>query len=479
MEQKRTVKDLRDGAWKVGYLEWKLWDQQIKIYKTLKSLPTHVQTIVLLCSRQFGKSFLGTLLAIEDCLKNPGFTVCIVGPTIKQTIDIVHQSMRVIAQDAPKGLITRLKSEYRWQVGQSELLVGGFDTQNATRMRGKRALKIYVEEVVDSNPDDYLEAIRSDLGPMLTHSPQPQMIFLTTPPRVPDHPFLIHTVPEAKAANALFKFTIKDNQQLSQDQYDACVRRAGGEHSIEFKREYMCEVVRDTSIIVVPDFDHDRHVQNCELPDNARTMITIDWGGVRDMTVALIHTHQFMTDTDLILDELVWPANSATEYIVQDLMELEQKWNKFGIAGRYGDVPGQLQVDLAQSHNYEVRMPPKDDWQSAINHVNVRFSQNKMIVHPRCKFLIMSLQSGTFNKHKTDFERTSILGHCDALAALMYATRVQDRTNPYRDLIPSTTHTFLLPKKTNDVQLSEAFRPKIFENNFGGGMQPKRFGKFK
>jgi hypothetical protein len=34
---------------------------------------------------------------------------------------------------------------------------------------------------------------------------------------------------------------------------------------------------------------------------------------------------------------------------------------------------------------------------------------------------------------RTDFERTSALGHCDAIAAIMYGLRTQDKSNPYHD----------------------------------------------
>src|SRR4051812_801134 len=135
---------LVNHMWQTGDLEWKLWPQQIPIYQTLKKLPDNVTTAVILCARQFGKSYLGALCATEDCLQNPDTSVLIIGPTIKQTIDIVHQSIRKISYDAPSGLIQRSKSESRWYVGSSELIIGGFDISNATRQRGKTLLKIYL-----------------------------------------------------------------------------------------------------------------------------------------------------------------------------------------------------------------------------------------------------------------------------------------------------------------------------------------------
>lgn len=161
---------VKQKLWQLGMLKWKLWNQQRPIYETVRGLPDNTGTAVVLCARQFGKSYLGALLAVEDCIRYPGCSVLIVGPTIKQTVDIVHQSLKKIAEDAPPGLINRSKSETRWYIGDSELIVGGFDVSNATRQRGKTIQSIYLEELVDSNPDQYNETIRSDLGPALTHS---------------------------------------------------------------------------------------------------------------------------------------------------------------------------------------------------------------------------------------------------------------------------------------------------------------------
>jgi Terminase large subunit, T4likevirus-type, N-terminal len=478
LEEAPTRDDLKAWMWNRGDLEWKLWPQQAGIYQTIKSLPPAIQTVVVLAARQFGKSYLATLMAVEDCLRHPGYTIVIVGPTIKQTVDIVHQAMRQISLDAPPNLISRSKSETRWYIGESELVVGGFDTNTATRQRGKRALKVYVEEVVDSNPDQYIEALRSDLGPMLTHSPEPRMVYVTTPPRIPDHPFLTQTVPEAQLYGAFFKFTIKDNHQLTPAQYDACVRRSGGESTIEFRREYMCEIVRDTSLVVVPEFDISKHVTKLDWPIDCKPQVTIDWGGVRDMTVALLHTYDYLQDCDLVLGERVFPPNTQTEHIIAELRNFE---GRLQIEGRYADVPGQLQVDL-NGKGYEIRLPVKQDWQAGINYMNARFAMGKVRIDEKCRMLIQTCQSGVFNRTKTDFDRTLALGHCDALAALMYALRSQDRQAPwargrgdiYDAIIPNRQ------RQTDEAKVAQAINPAFDAATFGVGIyKPKKFGAFR
>lgn len=377
---------------------------------------------------------MGALCAVEDCLQNPDTSVLIIGPTIKQTIDIVHQSIRKISYDAPTGLIQRSKSESRWYVGSSELIIGGFDISNATRQRGKTLLKIYLEELVDSNPDQYAETIRSDLAPALTHSKNGKLIYLTTPPKLPDHPFITETIPEAKLHGAFFSYTIDDNKELSSDQYEACVRRCGGINTVEFRREYLCEIVRDPTTTVVPDFRPDVHVSAFTPPPVCFYQTAIDWGGVRDFTVALLHIYDFTSDIDLVVDERVFPPNTPTNKIVEEVLAMEEGYN---IHMRWIDAPPQLVAVDLNSVGFIGQVPYKTDWLSAVNNMAVRFSQRgtngmpKILIDPKCNFLKISLQSGTFNKQKTDFERTQTLGHCDALAALMYGLRHMDRTNPY------------------------------------------------
>jgi hypothetical protein len=241
------------------------------------------------------------------------------------------------------------------------------------------------------------------------------MIFLTTLPKFPDHPFVVETMTKAEYNNALYVYTIDDNKELTQAQYDACVRRAGGKDSIDFRREYMCELVRDPTILVVPDFEESRHVKDFEYMDHCHMHVGGDWGGVRDMTALLLMSHDFANDRILVFDERIFPPNTSTNAIIAEARKMEGA----RACSRSIDMPGQLQVDLT-AFGYEAQMPPKDDWRAAINSMAVKFSLNKIWVHKRCRFLIQSRRSGTFNKNKTDFERTSILGHCDALAALMH-----------------------------------------------------------
>lgn len=472
--QPSTPKKKIDGLaaaralWSIGDLEYLLWPQQRPIYAGARALLPSVSEAVFLCSRQFGKSFLGVILAVEDCLRFPNCCILIIGPTLKQTVGIVAPRLREIARDAPEGLVQQQKSESKWIIGSSELVIGGMDISSSSQ-RGKTLQNVYVEEIVDSNPDDYMEALRSDIGPALTHSKGGRIVFLTTPPKIPDHPFLLETVPKARLNQALFEYTIYDNKKLSQEQFRRCAELAGcilddqgniTYKSVDWLREYEVKAVRDERVTVIPDFNRAQHVRAPSFPPEFSVEVFIDWGGVRDKTVALLTFYSFHANRLCVIDERVFPNNTSTAAIVEECRRLEAPF-KDRLAGRWADAPGQLQVDL-EAAGYSVKLPLKQDWQAAVNNLQVMFRQGRIEVDPRCKFLIASLESGQFNKQRNDFARTETLGHLDAIAALMYASRCFDRSNPYPARAPGYDQFRIVREEPVERQLASSIQPKTF-----------------
>jgi hypothetical protein len=59
------------------------------------------------------------------------------------------------------------------------------------------------------------------------------------------------------------------------------------------------------------------------------------------------------------------------------------------------------------------------------------FTHGKIEIAPHLTLLIATLRSGTFNRNRTDYQRSVALGHCDAIAALVYGYRMRIKTNPY------------------------------------------------
>ena len=71
-----------------------------------------------------------------------------------------------------------------------------------------------------------------------------------------------------------------------------------------------------------------------------------------------------------------------------------------------------------------------------VNEVRVWVNSGRVIIHPRCKFLIGNLEKGVWADNamggrRQDFGRTKTYGHFDGIAALMYLVRnIDTSSNP-------------------------------------------------
>ena len=456
-------------SWDKGDLSYKLHSAQRLIYDAIRGLPFETREAVVFCARRFGKSYLGVLMAIEDCIRFPGTIVRTIGPTIKQTTEIIVPLINKVCCDAPSGLIKRTKSEHRWKIGESSLILGGFDSSNVESHRGSESSAIYLEETRDSSAEEYTNAMFDVLKPQLLHS-KGKMVHLTTAPKAMSHPFVTDTIPQAKLNNAFFKYTVYQNPLLDQEQIDSAIRDCGGINTQAFRREYMCELIRDEQTLIAPEFDPSKHVFAPDLPDAAYYNTVVDLGGVRDKTACLLVIYDFFKAKKVLWDERIFDANTPTTEIIKGCLEMEANIKRIIPDEKYGpvrwmDAPGQIQVDLYDTHKFEVRLPLKDDWEASINALKVAFAQDKWIVHPRCKHSIENLLSGTFNKNRTDFERSHVFGHNDAIAALMYANRmINTKENPFSEsgFIKQSSHTFQRPVDSPMEEVSKTLQPKSF-----------------
>jgi hypothetical protein len=419
--------------WNAGNLAYKLHEGQKLIRKTIRALPATTRESLVFCSRRYGKSYLACVLALEDCLRTPNANVLFVGPSIKQTLDIIRLLLPEILADAPKGLVTQSKSEKRWNFKNgSQLMLAGFDTA-AESIRGLRANSIYLEESGSSDPETFDYVVKSVLYPTLMHS-RGKIVHLTTPALTIDHPLHTQTIPSTSTNGAFFRYTIRDNPLLTEEIVAAEIESLGGYDSAHTKRELFCEIVKDDNIIVVPQFDDRKHVMDLSLPEDAYYWVAGDVGGVRDKTVFLLMAYDYAIDKIYVAREMVAGTQTATSEIVKRALEMEGGRN----ISRFVDAPGQLCIDLATTYNYPCSPPEKLEFEHNIHRLQTAFYKDQVLVHPSCKLLITTLRSGQLNKQRTDFSRTSEMGHCDALAALIYGIRHADRRRVEKPRKPGT-----------------------------------------
>ena len=422
------------AAWNKGALQYKMHAGQLKIFDSIKNIKA--RQVLLLISRRWGKSYLAVLLAIMDCLRGPNRQILIIGPNERQTKRIVSYLINLIAEDAPPKTIKMTKSENIWTIGGSTLMIGGFDSAIET-VRGMAFHNIYVEETGQAGSDDLPYIIHSVLQPTLQHS-RGKIFHLTTPALLPDHSLHTEIYPRCQHDNAFFTYTIRDNPLLTPAQVEEEIENMGGIDSIAVRRELFAEIIRDNALVAVPDFTA-KNICSGERPEHSHMWVAGDLGGTKDKTVFLVAYYDFLRGATVIQDELVFDANTSSSVMVAALKAMERHYSIEG-TNRFVDAPGQLRIDMAVLHGYSLAQVTKGQgsFDAGLNQLNVAFRNGSLEVHERCKFTILTLNNGTLNKQRSDFARTSILGHCDAIAACIYAYRHRTQGNPY-------------PIKTRDV----------------------------
>jgi hypothetical protein len=505
-------KTIRKFLWSEGDLSYKLDPLQVSISTQVRSTFDVAKRIGVLSSRQIGKSFWVVVFALEYLLRNPRAIVRVIAPTRDKCEEIVEDNLNVILLDAPEGYISQMRSKNRWNLHNgSSLRIGALERQYVDKNRGGNASVIIYEECGFVSGDDFEYGVNSVIGPQLIRS-KGHEIFVSSPSEQPDHP--LHTViaPECEAKGTLFNYMVFESPSMDDTAIVEAAGRTGTVFGVEFvveirrrmqgdrkilaaevvelarawnihltddfMREFLAMIIRPVTLMVIPVFHERETIMDFSVPPACRWQIIIDWGGVRDKTVALLMTYEYNSDCDMIWDERKWDENTGTDVIMKEIKE--SGWLDYIRLDQdpvWADVPGQLQIDLERDHNFIVHLPPKQNWLGSVNTMAARFATKNVKIKPRCKFLIASVRAGMLNKTKTDFERTKALGHMDALAALMYGIRVLNRESPYLDGYVKQTDNLFVNPDTIKKQEIEMDSNMLGLKTFGAG--PRQFGSFK
>ena len=411
-----------------GDFEQVLHEKQKEIIR--KVLNSTIREHVVLCARQFGKSFGGVCMALQVCAMNPGTTVYIVGPLIKQTMRIFRKEIRFLKKKY--GFHESFFRQMPDQIGPgyeifngSDLYIAGFgNNSNPDDMRGDNASLIIIEETRNFNPDDYKRIVVSVFNPMLTHSKNGKIVHMTTPPDDVNHPFVTDTIPLAKKNGTFYSYTIEDNPLLSQKRIQEEIEVHGGRFSEECRRELFCEIVRNQDRVIIGSFNSGEHVIPIEKPVSSRFLVCGDYGGSRDKTAMLILNYDPKTDEVVFCDERIFNAGTPSSEIIYETTTMEKRWGLIDPV-RYVDMPEQTRIDLLNDYSFKTRAPDKAQRDVHIRNLDDAFDDGRAKVAAKCKLLSETLESGRWNSRKTDAERSKIYGHADAIFAATYGFRMR------------------------------------------------------
>jgi hypothetical protein len=434
---KLTKKQARDALWERGNLRWLLRPEQQEVYDSLRGA-TGVM-YCLYCSRRYGKTFIATLMAIEDGLRNKEWELGIVAPTKVQVKRVYGPIMETILRTCPPKIRPKWKSEigaYLFPSTGAMLFMSGTDNKHWEDLLGMNLHKCIFDE--PGTMKDLMEIAKRVILPMTMTTKEERgsscgMIFIGTPSATPAHDYFF-IKEECRARGNFSMRTIWDNSGLTKETILEYIKEAGGMESTTAKREYFCEDVVDTELAVIPEFNLEKEkeiVRDFERPEYYELYGALD-PGFRNYTAYVLGYYDFLEGVIKVEGELLLNKKPTPE-IAQGIRELEDKLfpnNKVHV--RYSDTEPQVICDLGRYHELYFTPTRKDGKEARINELRKLILDGRILIHPRCTDLILHVKTAIWNDSRTKFLETSDGGHFDLLDALIYLVRNIDVwTNPY------------------------------------------------
>lgn len=432
--------------WSRGLLEYKMHSIQKEMYQLYKDAKPN-STSVWLLARQSGKTYGLALLGIIEAIKNPKCIIKILTDTKIHMEDVFIPIMEQIMEDCPEDLKPKYnKQRFRYTFPNgAQIQLAGSDGGSAERLRGQKALLVIVDEAGFCT--DLRKIVQTILLPTTTHTGG-KLILSSTPPEESDHDFNGY-VESSEIEGNLTRKTVYDNPLLNEEQIKNIVTRyPGKENDPDFRREYMCEMVKNYSRSVFPEVDKDllaRIVREHPKPSFYAPYVSMDVG-FKDLTVVLFGYFDFRSNKLVIEDEIVKKGEELhLENFSQEILQKEEfLWTniltneKTDPKTRVSDIEPIVIQEIFRHSKDELYFTPvtkeKGYKQPLINQIRMMLTSNQIVINPRCKVLIRHLQNCRWKDNSRD-EFARSMGenaHYDAADALIYMVKVVDFThNPY------------------------------------------------
>lgn len=415
---------------------------------------------VWMIGRQRGKSFAAISLACGLAIRQAGSIIRYAALTAKSARAIVVPTLAQVLRHCPpdvKPEVSELDGTVRFPNG-SVLTWAGTDNEQFERLRGPRAHLVLLDESAFYAD---LERVESALLPQLTTTAG-RVLYLSTPPESVAHTF-VRRWHAARAARRSVHATVHDNPRLGPDGVARIVRQEAArlglteaelQASTLWRREYCAELVQEESRAAIPGWTPDAQaacVREVPRPVHFDAYVGVDFG-FGDPHAAVFGWWDF-TGGRLVIEEELELRNANTAQLAEAIKAKERalwgtdrwvgtvlgqddektpEWVKQRLRQaadaprqpylRFGDNVPLTLADLHAQHGLAVFPTRKDDKALAVSDVDESVRQRRIAIHPRCRRLVEQLASTTWNKGRTEWQRTD-KDHGDLLDALIYLHR--------------------------------------------------------
>lgn len=419
------------------------------------------------CSRRFTKTSTSLVFCFEYCLRNKNAQVIFCAPVRSEIKTIVRNIVNAhILKDISTDIApTYVESRHEFLFSNGSVFrMFGANGGNADSARGNAADVIILDEM--SQFDDCEYVVSSVFNPMLLTT-KGLMIGLSTPATTTDH-YFYDFCQQCKLTNTYFERTIFDNTSLTQSDIDEMADMCGGYESTTFKREFLCQWVRDETKTIVPEFGSHmvQHYNHTEYYNYYHKFVSIDWG-VRDNTAALFATYDFHKQRLYIEKEIQIVGHEVTiENIATRCKQVEKDLN-WTSALRVGDSSDPIVMNsLTTNHSYPISATSKASLAEMVSELRSAVKNQKIMIDASCKYILNDLEVGQWDDQRKAFKRTKT-GHCDSLAALVYlwhTVKMYQNSNP----VPASFGTSFTQVRRHSVQEEEYLEHQTFKQIFKG-----------
>lgn len=483
--QTLTKSEITAALWRRGEISYKMHDVQKEMYERYKMAEAN-STSVWLLARQSGKSFCLALIAIIEALKNPKAIIKMLTDTKVHMEDVLIPIFEEILEDCPADLKpTYNKQRFRYTfTNGAQIQFAGSDSGHAERLRGQKSILVMVDEAGFCT--NLRKIVQEILIPTTTHTGG-KLILSSTPPESADHDFNSY-VETSELEGSLTKKTVFDNPLLSKEQIDKIIKRyPGGVMDDSFRREYLCEMIKDASKSVFPEVNDallKEIVREYPRPSHFTPYVGMDVG-FKDLTVVLFGYHDFRTNKIIIEDEIVKKGEDLRlKDFTEEIWQKEaQLWTniytneKIDPKVRVSDIEPIVTQEIYHHSGKRLYFTPvrKEAGFKAplVNNARMMLVNKQVVIHPRCKTFISHLKNGRWaNNSKDEFARNPGMGHYDSLDAFLYMLKSMDLNyNPYP---AGTKMENFFQRDPNKFQEKPNNTAEVMRAVFGGNRNKKR-----